>query len=84
MLLYQNMEKIYFNHKAEFEKRQLSKKDSVHASLLFSFSNNCNYFIDYFPASSNSDFIHFYPNETKGLRYKEMTIKDFVSFINLN
>ena len=76
----QNMEEIYNNYKAEFEKRKLSKKDSVHASLLFSFSNDCNYFIDFFPASSNSDFIHFYPNETKGLRYKEMTIKDFVSF----
>ena len=76
----QNMEEIYNNYKAEFERRKLSKKDSVHASLLFSFSDDCNYFIDFFPASSNSDFIHFYPNETKGLRYKEMTIKDFVSF----
>ena len=76
----QNMEKIYNEYQAEFKKRNLSKKDSVHASLLFSFSNNCNYFIDYFPASSNSDFIPFYPNETKGLRYKEMTIEDFIRF----
>ena len=76
----QNMEEIYNGYQAEFKKRNLSKRDSVHASLLFSFSNNCNYFIDYFPASSNSDFIHFYPNETKGLRYKEMTIENFIRF----
>lgn len=76
----QNMEEIYDKYTEEFKSRKLNKKDSVHASLLFSFSGDCNYFIDYLPSSSNPSFIYCYPNEKKGLRYKEMTFEEFIHY----
>ena len=82
---FQNLEGIYSSYKEEFEKRNLSKKDSVHASLLFSFSDDCMYFLDYYPETNNSSdgFVQFYDNENKGLRYKIMTMEEFIQFNNL-
>lgn len=74
----QNLEGIYSRYKEEFEKRNLSKKDSVHASILFSFSDDCKYFLDYFPDNSTEDFIRFYQDNDKGLRYKAMTMEEFI------
>ena len=74
----QNLEEIYEKYKDEFKKRGLRKEDSVHASLLFSFSDDCNYFLDYLPDSSNNDYILLYKNEKRGLRYRPMTIKEFI------
>ena len=79
----QKMEVIYEKYKDEFKKRDLKKEDSVHASLLFSFSNDCNYFFDYFPGYSNDDYIFLYKNEKRGLRYKPMTKKEFISKNNV-
>lgn len=75
----QNFEEIYEKYSNEFEKRGLGREDSVHASLLFSFSDDCNYFLDYFPDRTSNDYTHFYPKESKGLRYKPMTIKEFIN-----
>ena len=74
----QNFEEIYEKYSYEFEKRGLGRKDSVHASFLFSFSDDCNYFLDYFPDNTSNDYTHFYPDETKGLRYRPMTTKEFI------
>ena len=74
----QNFEEIYEKYSNEFEKRGLGREDSVHASLLFSFSDDFNYFFDYFPDRTSNDYTHFYPDESKGLRYKPMTIKEFI------
>ena len=73
---------IYSRYKEEFESRNLGKKDSVHASLLFSFSNDCNYFLDYYPDTYNSsdEYIHFYNDENKGLRYKSMKMEEFIKY----
>lgn len=74
----QNLEEIYTKFENEFKSRNLRKEDSVHASLLFSFSDDCNYFVDYFPDNSTQNYSHFYKDESKGLRYKNMTIKEFI------
>lgn len=73
-----NMEKIYYRYENEFKSRNLGLKDSVHASLLFTFENDCNYFIDYFPETWNFGYLPFYQEEKKGVRYKPMTIEEFI------
>lgn len=71
-------EDIYNKYTKEFEKRGLKKKDSVHASFLFNFSDDCNYFIDYFPNKCDSTYSHLFKDEDKGIRYKNMSFEDFI------
>ena len=54
----QNFEEIYEKYSDEFNKRGLERKDSVHASFLFSFSDDCNYFLDYFPDRTSNNYTH--------------------------
>lgn len=74
----QNFEEIYEKYSDEFNKRGLERKDSVHASFLFSFSDDCNYFLDYFPDRTSNNYTHLYLDESKGLRYRPMTITEFI------
>ena len=76
-------EEIYNFYSKEFQIRGLSKEDSVHASLLFVFSDDCNYFVDYFPDRCSSEYNHVFKDEKKGLRYKVSNIKEFIEKNNI-
>lgn len=69
---------IYNYYSEEFQKLGLTKNDSVHASFLFNFSDECNYFVDYLPDKCDSEYKHIYKDEDKGVRYKISSIKEFV------
>lgn len=80
---FNSVENIYNRYCKEFQERGFNKKDSVHASLLFIFSDDCNYFIDFFPKECDSEYTHIYKNENKGVRYKKSNIKEFVQKNNI-
>ena len=80
---FNSIEKIYNQYYKQFQERGFNKKDSVHASLLFIFSDDCNYFVDFFPEECDSEYTHIYKNEKKGIRYKKSNVKEFVEKNNI-
>jgi len=69
---------IYNKYKTEFEKNVLEKKDSSHPSLLFEFSEDCCFYVDYLPDKGNSKNAQFVYKEKYGLRYCQKNYEDFI------